>query len=160
VAGDEDQTKEVVFDVVGFGDVEISHGGILLRFEFPAQLFVFAFEELVAAEVIDGAMLSSGHQPSAGIVGDARVWPFFQRGHQCILREFFGHAYVANDASQARDQARGFNTPDGVDRSVNVFGRHGGPLRYARSVFGKRPPARSKRSPVRIFRRSVMPLNC
>jgi hypothetical protein len=43
---------------------------------------------------------------------------------------------------------------------VDIFGGHGGPLRYARSVFGKRPPARSERSSVRIFRRSVMPLNC
>ena|SRR5438477_3366511 len=158
MAGDEDESEEIVFDVVGLGNVKISHGGILLRFELAAELFVLSFEELVASEAIDGAMLGGGHQPGAGIVGNARGWPFFQRGDQRILREFFGHAYVANDASQARDQARGLNAPDGVDRSVNFLGRHGGLLRYARSVFGKRPPARSERSFLRTFRRSAMPL--
>jgi len=43
----------------------------LLHLKLAAEFFVFAFEELVAAPVIDGAMLRGGHEPGAGIVWDA-----------------------------------------------------------------------------------------
>src|SRR4029077_17553976 len=109
MAGNKDEAKEVVFDVVRFGDVEIRHGGILLRFEFASELLVLAFEKLVTAEMIDGAVLGGGHQPGAGIVGDAGGGPFFQGGDQGVLRELFGNADISDDASQARNQSSGFD---------------------------------------------------
>ena len=119
VTGDEDEAKEIVANVVVESGFDLHRGGLLLDFEFAAELFVLAFEELVAAKMIDGAIFGSGHEPSAGIIGNARFGPLFQRGNEGVLREFFGSADVAGDARQASDNAGGLHSPDGFDDAVN-----------------------------------------
>jgi len=86
---------------------------------------VLSFEKFRAAKMIERAMFGGGHEPRAGIIGYARLGPFFECGDERVLRQFFGEANVAYDAREAGDQARGFDTPDGVNRPVSVGGGHG-----------------------------------
>ena len=71
MTGYEDQAQEVVADVIVEGGVEIRHGHLLLGLELATKLLVLALEQLVPAEMVDGMMLSGGHQPRARVVRDA-----------------------------------------------------------------------------------------
>ena len=51
--------------------VEIRRGQLLLRLELAAELLVLALEPLVAAELVDGAVLGGRHEPGARVVRDA-----------------------------------------------------------------------------------------
>src|SRR4029077_3705689 len=103
MTGDEDEAKEIVANSVVDPGVEIWHGHLLLRFELAAELLVLALEELVAAKVINGAMLGGGHEPGAGIVRDAGGGPLFECGDESVLRELLGDADIAHDACEASD---------------------------------------------------------
>jgi len=59
-----------------------------------------------AAQAVDRAMLGRGHQPGAGVVGDAGLWPLFQRRDQRLLREVLGQADVAHETRQTGDEPR------------------------------------------------------
>jgi hypothetical protein len=74
--------------IVGSG-VEIGHGQLLLGLQLAAKLLVLAFEELAAAKVIQGAVLSGGHEPGAGIIRDAGFGPLLEGGDERVLGEFF-----------------------------------------------------------------------
>ena len=76
--------------------------------------------QLVAAQVVDGPVLGGGHEPRAGIIGDAALGPAFERGDEGVLREIFGETDVADDARECGDKARGLDAPDGVDGAVDV----------------------------------------
>src|SRR2546422_4471307 len=70
MAGNEHEAQEVVTHVVIGRGFEICHCHLLLDFELAAELFVFAFKPLVAAQAIDSAMFRGGHEPGARIVRD------------------------------------------------------------------------------------------
>ena len=70
MTGGEDEAEEVVADVIVDCCVEIWHGHFLGD-KLAAELLVLALEPRVAAEVIDGTMLGSGHEPGARVVRDA-----------------------------------------------------------------------------------------
>jgi hypothetical protein len=91
--------------------------------ELVCQLFVFAIEQLVAPEVVDGAMLCGGHQPGAGIPWDARFGPLLERGDQRILRQILGHADIPDDACEPGNETGRFDPPDGIDRAMSL-GNH------------------------------------
>src|SRR5207244_4252633 len=95
------QPKEIVFNVALLREFEICHGGFLLRFQLAAQFFVLSFEKFRAAKMIERAMFGGGHEPRAGIIGYARLGPFFECGDERVLRQFFGEANVAYDAREA-----------------------------------------------------------
>ena len=86
---------------------------------------MFSFEQLVAAEKIDGSMLRGGHEPGAGIFRDARFGPLIERRNEGLLREVLGDADVAHHAGETGDQLRLLDPPDCVDRAVCVGSRHG-----------------------------------
>ena len=117
VAGDEDEPEKIVGDGRVDGGVDVVGGELAGGLEFVAELLVFAVEELVAAEEIDGAVFCCGHEPCAGIGGDACLGPALERGDEGILGEVFGQADVANDAGESGDEPGGLDTPDG-DRSI------------------------------------------
>src|SRR5258706_5940084 len=119
------QPKEIVFNVALLREFKIRHGGFLLRFQLAAQLLVFSFEKFCPAKMIERAMFGGGHEPRAGIVRYTRFGPFFERGDERVLRQFFGEANVAYDAREPGNQARGLDAPDGVNRPVSVGGGHG-----------------------------------
>jgi hypothetical protein len=77
MAGNEDEAKEIVADLVVERCVEIRRR--FLHRELAAELFMLAFQELVAPEVIDRTMLRGGHEPGARLLGDARCRPLLQR---------------------------------------------------------------------------------
>src|SRR5260370_25169068 len=104
MAGNEKQAEQIVAEILFVGSVEfgfkICHGGFLLGVEFAAELFVFALEKFVAAKMIERAMLCGSHQPSAGIVRYAGAGPLFERGHQSVLRKFFGQSNGSDDSCE------------------------------------------------------------
>src|SRR6267142_4149435 len=122
MTGNENEAEEVVANGVVDRCVEIGHGPLLLHLKLAAEFFMFALEKFVAAPVIDGAMLRGGHQPSAGIIWDAGAGPLLEGGYQSVLGEFFGDADVADDASQAGDDAGRLDAPDGVDGAMGIGG--------------------------------------
>ncbi len=121
----EDQPQQVVAHIVVHRGLEIAGEGRLPLLEVLTELAVLPVEHLVAAEVIDGAMLGGRHQPGAGVVRDARRRPLFERRHERVLREVFGQPDVAHDAREAGDDLRRLDAPDRVDRPMGVGSRHG-----------------------------------
>ena len=140
MAGDEDQAQQVVADVVVERGVEVGRRRSLLRLELVAELLVLALEQLVAAQLVDGAVLRGRHQPGARVVRDARLRPLLERGDERVLRQLLGEADVAHDARQPGDEPRRLDPPDRVDRAMRLGGRHGdsmnlrlAPIAYAPS---------------------------
>ena len=124
MARDEHESQQVVADVIVDCGVEVRRR-FLPVVQLAAQLLVFALEQLVAAQVIDRAMLRGAHEPRAGIDRNARLGPFLERGDERVLRQILGDADVADNAREAGDQLRRLDSPDRVDRAVRVCGRHG-----------------------------------
>src|ERR1700739_411849 len=100
---------------------------------------MLAFENFIPTKVVDGAVLRGSHQPSAGIVRDARLRPTLERRDESILRKFFGHAHVADNASEAGDQPGRLNPPDRIDRGMCHGGRHAHPSPHLQIVRASRP---------------------
>jgi hypothetical protein len=118
VAGGEDEPQQIVADIVVQRGVEIRlRTG---RFELVAQLLVLALEQLVAAPVIDRAVLGGGHEPGPGIPRNAGCRPLFERGEERVLREVLAEPDVTDHPGQRRDKLRRLDAPDGVDRAVDV----------------------------------------
>lgn len=125
MAGDEDQPEKIVPDMVVRTLFDLAHGLLLFLFDVPADLAMLPIQHCVAAKEVDGAMLRGSHQPGPRIVGDPGLRPPLERGDEGVLREVLGDADVPHDARQRGNELRGFNTPYGVDRSVDV-GSHDG----------------------------------
>jgi hypothetical protein len=140
MAGDENETKQIVSDVIVLRDIKIRHGHVSLRLKLATQFFMFSLEELVAAKVIDGAVLRRGHQPSAGIVWNARLRPPLESNHESILRKFLGHTDVADDASEPGYKPGRLDPPNCVDCAVGSGGRHGYPSHHLQIVRATRRP--------------------
>ncbi len=110
MAGDEDESEEVVADGIVEGGVELRHSPLECG-EVAGQVFMFALGDGVAAEQIDGAAFRGGCEPRAGVFGDAGLRPLFEGGDKCLLREVFGEADVAGEARESGDHARGLDAP-------------------------------------------------
>ena len=125
MAGGEDEAQQVVADVVVDGGVEIRAGARLPALELAADLLVLAPEPLTPAQDVDRPALRGGHEPRPRVVGDARLGPPLEGDHQRLLREVLGEADVADEAREAGDEPRRFDTPDRVDGAMGVGSRHG-----------------------------------
>src|SRR5262249_34847783 len=122
VARREDESQEVVADVVVEGRVEIRRYP-LLGLPLATDFLVLALDQLLSAKEINCPMLGGGQEPGARIVRDARLGPLLEGGDQGILREVFGQAYVAHDPRQAGDESRCLDPPDRIDRAMGVGSR-------------------------------------
>jgi hypothetical protein len=91
-------------------------------------LFVFSLEQLVAAERVDGPMLGRGHQPGARVAWHTRVRPLFERCDKSILCEIFGETNVAHDSNETGNESGRFDSPDRVDRAMEIGSRHKLPI--------------------------------
>lgn len=67
MAGYEYEAEQIVTHVIVERSVEIRHSH-LPGLEIAGNLLVFAFEPRVAAEVIDGTMFGSHHEPGTRIL--------------------------------------------------------------------------------------------
>ena len=143
MAGHEHEAQQVVADVVVEGGIEIRRGPISFRLELAAELLVFSLDQLGPAQPVDRAMLRSGHEPGARVVGDARDRPPLERDDKRILRKLLGNTDVAHDPREAGDEPRLLDPPDCVDRAMGIGSRHGSRLDQLR------PPAQPEALPMR-----------
>src|ERR1700722_19400401 len=67
-------------------------------------------------------MLRRGHEPGARIIRDARLWPTFESGDECILCEVFRETDVTHHTRESSNEPGRLDSPDGVDRAMNVGG--------------------------------------
>src|SRR5262245_62630725 len=89
-----------------------------------AEFAFFALGKLVLAEAVDRLVLSGGHEPGAGIVGDARSRPLLQRRDERVLRKLLGRADIAHHSHQAADKLRLLDPEDRLDGAMGVGSRH------------------------------------
>ena len=124
VAGDKHQTKEIF--VRRPRDMQLSFH----RKDFPRALVYFdpgrqgrvlAFGRLVAADAVDGAAFGCGHQPAAGVVGDAPFRPLLESEHKRILRQVFRQPHVTHPAGEGSDELGRLHAPDGVQGALEVW---------------------------------------
>ncbi len=150
MAGGEDQSQQFIAEVVVQGGLEVFDASIAFILEVAADLVVLLRQHLVAAEPIDGPALGRGHQPGAGIVRDAGLRPFGERGDERVLRQLFGEAHVAHHAGEARDEPGLFDAEDRFDR-VMGFGRSPHvPLKRAKRAKASHSGDAASRAPVSI----------
>lgn len=118
MARDEDQAEQIVANVIveRFGVLSLD----VARFADVTELLVLPVDALVTPEDVDRAMLRGGHEPGPGVVGNADLWPAFQRRNERVLRELLGEPDVAHHSRETRDEPRGLDPPHGVDRAVGL----------------------------------------
>jgi hypothetical protein len=80
VTGGEDESEEVVADVVVEGTVQV--GGLALDVAAAAEVGELPLEALFAAEAVDGPVFGGAHEPGPRVVGDAGRRPLLQGGDQ------------------------------------------------------------------------------
>ena len=124
VTGGEDQAQQVVAERVGDLGGEVGRVRLAAQLQVAPELLGLAPVHVGAAHAVDRAVLGRGHQPGAGVVGDAGLRPLLERRDQRLLREVLGEADVAHEAREARDQPRGLDPPDRIDRALDVGRRH------------------------------------
>ena len=61
MARNEDETQEIVSDMIVECGIEIGLRSLLLDLKLVTELLMFSFEQLVAAEEIDRSMLRARH---------------------------------------------------------------------------------------------------
>jgi hypothetical protein len=118
MTGGEDQRQHFVTYVVVYGG---EHGFVVvaalaaLRLYFLLDLVVLACGQLAVAQQIERAMFRGGHEPRRGFVRDALVRPLLESRDERVLRQLLGHAHVANDLRQTRDDFGGLDPEHGLD---------------------------------------------
>ena len=147
VAGNEHEPKQIITDVLVDGCLDIRARRSQARGGFVPELVVLAVPHLPPPELIDRAVLRGGHEPRAGVLGDAHHGPSLHRGHERLLREVLGEPDVAHHARKAAYQPCGFNPPDGLD----------GLARGAHDLFCRATSARSRSSCARNSGESSLP---
>jgi hypothetical protein len=120
----------------------------LLDWRGQLQLLWLALDHLRAAQTIERAVFGGGHQPRAGIVGDARARPALERDDQGFLREIFGEPDITHESREATDQPRRFDAPDGLDGPARLHEISHALTTFfaARSRPAVGPPARAARA--------------
>lgn len=104
--------------------MDIRHGHLLFALKLANNLLVLALQECVATEMVNGSMLGGGHQPSAGVIWDARLGPLLEGCNERILRELFGEADIADDSCEPGNDSGRFDPPDRFDCAMCIGSRH------------------------------------
>jgi hypothetical protein len=81
----------------------------------PLQELALALEGALAADPVDGAIPGNGHDPRAGLRGDAVAWPALDGECEGVLDGLLGAVEVAEDAGQYGDCAPPLLPEDGFD---------------------------------------------
>jgi hypothetical protein len=71
MAGDEDEAKEVVADVVVDRHVALGQGDVLLGLEIAPDHVVLLRQERLPAQEVDRPSPTDGHEPGARVLRDA-----------------------------------------------------------------------------------------
>src|SRR6185437_7310435 len=118
MTGSENETEEVVANVVIERFVDLGRESFVFGLKFSGKLLVFLLKTAVAAKLVDGAALSDSHQPCPGVIGHARRGPLFEGRHERVLREVFGQAHIVDHPREPRNESWGFDAPDCVNRAM------------------------------------------
>src|SRR6185312_5689356 len=118
MARDEDETKQIITDIVIDGRVEIDSSRIVLRSDLVPDVILLPLDDLAMTHGVDRAPFCGRHEPCAGIVRNSGCRPLVERRDECILSEVLGEADVAYHACQAGDEFSRFDSPDCVDRAM------------------------------------------
>ena len=119
MTGGEHEAQKIVADVVVERGIDARHGVAQLRFDLARELLFLFRVQLALAQAVEGAVLGGGHEPGAGVVGNARTRPGLEGCDQRVLRELLGEADVAHHARDAGDDLRRLDPKDRVDRLVD-----------------------------------------
>ena len=124
VTGDEDQTQEVVAEIVGRLDElgEVGLRQVRSSLELASELLLLALEHGAAPQHVDGAALAHRHEPCPGVVGNPRPRPLLERGRQRVMGQVLAHPDVADVPGQPRDEPGRLDPPHGVDGTTRRLG--------------------------------------
>src|SRR6185436_15352580 len=120
-------------DVIVEYGIEVGCRGVLRNLQLVAELLVLALEQRPSSQQIDGSVFRRRHEPCAGIAWDAGLGPLLECGNQSVVREIFCQPDITDDASEAGDEARRFDSPDRVDCAICVCHTHVSPIITFRS---------------------------
>jgi hypothetical protein len=114
----EHEAKHIITNVVVDRDVQRIDRRLLLRFELPVELFVFAVDSRISTPEIDRAPLGRRREPRTGIPWNPGCRPLLERRDESVLSQIFGNPHVVHEPSQAGDECCRFNPPYGFDGAV------------------------------------------
>ena len=123
MARNEHQPQHIVTDRVIHGSRKIGYLHFLLG-HLAAEIFVFAVNQRTSSQIVDRSMFRRAHEPGSGIIRDPRLWPFLQRNHQGILRQFFGDSHVPDEPSQPGNHSGRLDPPHGFYSVMDIGSAH------------------------------------
>src|SRR5262249_24928386 len=123
MTGDENQSKQVVADVVIKRGVEVWYCH-LLGLEITPELLMFTIQQRTASQLINRTMIGGGHEPRTWFVGDAGFGPLFERRDHRVVSEVFGEADIAHDPCETGDKSGPLDPKYRVDCSVCIDSSH------------------------------------
>ena len=94
------------------------HSSSLASVEIVSHRAIALVEPCAPTPAVDCPSFGNSGEPGARVLRHARLWPLSQRVDQSLLCEVFGEADVSGHLGECRDDARAFDAPDGVDRSL------------------------------------------
>jgi len=159
MAGYEHEAKQIVANFIVERGVEVRHSH-LLDLELAAKFLVLALKPFVAAKRINRTVLCSGHEPSARVIRDARFRPLLECGDESVLREFLGNADITNDARKTGNDPGRLDSPNGVDGTMCIGGRHDYPSQHLRLERASQPQCRKERSSSWVLRGEAFATAC
>ena len=68
--------------------------------ELATELPRLSLVDLRSPQSVDRPVLGRGHEPGAGVVRDARLWPLLKGGDERLLGKILGDADVAHDPAR------------------------------------------------------------
>src|SRR5256886_17374141 len=104
MAGREDEAQAIVADVIVEGGREIRLGMLLPGQQLGTELLMLAAQQLAAAKLVVDAPLRGGHEPGAGVGGNARLGPARERGAACAMPRVLSQAATTGHAREPADQ--------------------------------------------------------
>jgi hypothetical protein len=115
----ENESQEVVTNVVLDCSVEIGHAQFL-DLELTSQLVLLPLEVLISTKHVDRSVLGGSHQPRPRSFRDASLGPLLKSCDERILGELLRQSDVIHNSRDARYDLRRFDSPDSLDRFIDV----------------------------------------
>ena len=80
-------------------------------------------EARAPAHGVDRLEAAGGHEPGAGVGGNAVAWPLLERRPESVVQRFLSRVEVAEQPDERSEHAARVGEIDGVHRFVHVIGR-------------------------------------
>src|SRR5262245_58444032 len=118
MAGSEDESQEVVTDVVVGRLLDRVCRTLLPVLHGSRDLGFFPFPALLTIDALQRAILRDLHEPSAGLTRNAAFTPGLERSDERVLGELLGRTQVAaNDSSKPCHEPCPFDSKNRFDSS-------------------------------------------